>query len=292
MKKYFCVLLIILTFSGSAQNINQIKETDIPGITILPGKSFEGENLNNYTNGGADLYLEYGFTKLFVNDCVLGNDNARLEVYIMSNAPSAFGIYSVLNSRCIQWNLIGSFSCITMNKVVAVSGNLYIYARNNSGTLSGQALCEQLVKRVIDNNPQDIWYAPALVQSAMAAPYTNTLRYYKGPLGLKKGLPSWSNMLEDINFHMFTMNIITPDYTATLARIIFPDENSLSSFIRKSNLDIMSSPATPILASNGLYRSWYKISSTKILFMESNTPHPNIKDFVPEMPDSKWLVDE
>jgi len=292
MKKYLCISLIIFTFSGSAQNINQIKETDIPGITIFPVNSFEGENLKNYLSAGADLYLEYGFNKLFVNEYILDKDTVMLEVYIMVNAPSAFGIYSMSISQCIKWNLFGSFSCTTPYQVAAVSGSLFIYASNKTGTQFGQALCEQLVKLVIDNNSQEIWYAPAMTQSAKAAPFTNTLRYYKGPIGLMKGLPSWSDMFENLNFHMFTMNINTPDYTGILARIIFPDQSTLSSFIRKSSLDIPSTPTTPVHTSNGLYRSWYKINTTKILFMECNSPIANIKDFLPTVPDYKWLEEE
>jgi len=103
------------------------------------------------------------------------------------------------------------FSCTNPYRVEAVKGNLFISARNKTGTQSGQALCEKLVKLVIDNNPQDIWYAPTLSQSNIVAPFTNTLRYIKGPLGLMKVLPAWSNMFEGLNFHMFTMNIITTE---------------------------------------------------------------------------------
>jgi hypothetical protein len=144
------------------------------------------------------------------------------------------------------------------------------------------------VKLVIDNNPQDIWYAPALAQSEQAAPFTNTLRYYKGPIGLIKVLPTWSDLFDNLSFHMFTMNIATPEYTGILARIIFPDESTLSNFIMKSELDGMPDPAKPIKTSNGLYRSWYKINSTKIMFLETNAPLPGIKDFVPKMPDNNW----
>jgi len=292
MKIYFCISLIILSLIGSAQDINQIKETDIPGITILSGNSFAGKDLNDYLGSDADLYSEYGLKKIFVNEYTLDKDKAILKVYIMGNAPSAFGIYSMSISRCIQWNLYGSFSCTAPYQVAAVSGTLFINATNKKGTQSAQALCEQLVKLVINNNPQEIWYAPALIQSAKAAPFTNTLRYYRGHLGLMKGLPSWSDIFENLDFHMFTMNINTPDYSGILARIIFPDERTLSSFISKSNLGVISDPAKPVQMSNALYRSWYKISSTKILFMESNSPLTNIMDFVPEVPDYKWLEEE
>ena len=292
MKKYLCISLLILSLSGSGQIINQIKESDIQGITNLPGDSFSGADSKRYLGSSFDLYIEYGIKKIFVNHYVLMNDTALLEVCIMVNAPSAFGIYSMSIPQCIQWNRYGSFSCTNPYQVKAVSGNLFISASNKTGTQSGQALCEQLVKLVIDYNPQDIWYAPALAQSEIADPFTNTLRYIKGPLGLMKVLPAWSNMFEDLNFHMFTMNIITPEYTGILARIIFPDENTLSSFMTKSELDVMSDPDKPIQTSNGSYRSWYKINSNKILFMETNSSAITIRYFLPVVPDDKWLEEK
>jgi len=289
MKKYFCILLMILSLGGSAQNINLISETDLPGIIILPGNSFTGQDLNSYNSSGANLYFEYGFKKLFTNEYLLDKDRVSLDVYIMDNAPSAFGIYSIMSSRCTQRDLFGSFSCITQYKVAAVSGILFIYASNKAGTPSGQSLCENLVKMIIDKNPQEVWHPPALVQFAMAAPFTNSLCYYKGPVGLIKKLPAWSDMFENLAFHMYTINISTPDYSGILARIIFPDETTLSSFIMNSSLDVMSTTTAPVRTTTGLYRSWYKIKGTKILFLESNSPLANIKDFIPEMPDDNWL---
>jgi len=289
MKKHLYIPLLLWFLNGTAQNIQQIAETDIQGITFLPGYSFAGENLNDYLGGAADLYLEYGLQKLYVNEYGTANDTVTLQVFSMVNAPSAFGLYSLSVSECMIRNIFGSFSCVTPYTVAAVHGPLFIYARNRTGSQSGQDLCKQLVKLVIDKNPQDIWYAPLLTQSARAAPFTNTLHYYKGPIGLMKGLPVWSDLFDNINFHMYTMNITTPDYNVILGRIIFPDENSLDSFIRKASPIVMSGNATPIKTSNGLYRSWFKINTTKILFMETNSPDISIRDFLPEVPDNKWL---
>lgn len=284
--------MIICSLSGSAQNIQQISEMDIQGIRILSDTSFYAGKLKDYIGNGADLFLEYGLNKIFVTEYALGNEQATLEVYIMGNAPCAFGIYSMSISRCDQMNLFGSFSCISPYNIAAVNGSFFIRASNKTGTPSGQDLCEQLVKLFIDKNPQEIWYAPALTQSAKAAPFTNTLRYYKGTIGLKRDLPAWIDMFENLNFHMYTMNISTPDYIGILARIIFPDENTLSSFIMKSSPILMATSEKPIQTSTGLYRSWYKIDNTKILFMESTSQEIDVKDFLPEVPDYKWLVEE
>jgi hypothetical protein len=292
MKNFFYLLMFIFSLNGTAQNVQQISEADIKGITIISSNSYVGNNLNDYLGVNSDLFLEYGFVKAYVNEYLLDHDKVSLEVYIMGNAPSSFGIYSLSISHCTQLNLFGSFSCISPHHVAAVHGQFYIYASNKSGTQSGQAFCKQLVKLFIDKNPQEIWYAPALIQSAKAAPFTNTLRYYKGFLGLKKGLPSWSDILENINFHMYTINITTQEFSGILARITFPHESSLSTFLMKSNPIIMSADTRPSPTSNGLYRSYYKISSTKILFLECTSPNANIKDFLPEVPDYKWMAED
>jgi hypothetical protein len=292
MKKYFYMPMIICSLSGFAQNIQQISELDIQGIRILSENSFFTGKLKGYLGNGTDLFLEYGLNKLFVSEYALGNEQATLEVYIMGNAPSAFGIYSMSISRCDQMNLFGSFSCISPYNISAVHGSFFICANNKTGTQSGQDLCEQLVKLLIDKNPQEIWYAPALTQSAKSAPFTNSLRYYKGPIGLKRDIPAWADMFENLNFHMYTMNISTPDYIGILARIIFPDENTLNSFIMKSSPILMAASEKPIQTSTGLYRSWYKLDNTKILFLESNSQEIDVKDFLPKAPDYKWLVEE
>jgi len=109
MRKFFCISLIILSMSGFTQTINQIKETDIPGINILTTNTFTREDLKIYLGDGTDLYLEYGFNKLFINKYMLVQDTAILEVYMMVTAASAFGIYSMSIPHCIQWNRYGSF---------------------------------------------------------------------------------------------------------------------------------------------------------------------------------------
>lgn len=281
IKKILLFLVIPVAFTGSGQNIQLVNESDIPGLIITGNDIYEGLDLNDYLSGAADLYLEYGFRKLFVNGYALDKDKATLEVYLMGDPPSAFGIYSLSVARCKNWNLLGTFSCSSPYQVAAASGNLFIYASNPSGSKSSQTFCEQLVKFVIDKNPRETWYAPPITQGDKTAPFVNSLRYFQGPLAVRKGLPYWARLFEDITFDMYTINIALKEYTAILAEITFPDESTSSSFIMKSGMNVMSSNGKPVLTNNGLYRSWSKISDVKILFLESNSVIANIKDFMP-----------
>ena len=59
-------------------------------------KRFEGDSLYDYINGGADIYLEYGFIEVIAMDYAnIKNKFIQLEIYQMENNESAYGIYSL-----------------------------------------------------------------------------------------------------------------------------------------------------------------------------------------------------
>jgi hypothetical protein len=61
---------------------------------------FAGENLFTYIDGGAEIYLEYGFRRVVVQD--YKNDagsRLSLEIFEMDSPDSAYGIYTFKRSR-------------------------------------------------------------------------------------------------------------------------------------------------------------------------------------------------
>jgi hypothetical protein len=60
---------------------------------------YEGEGLFDYINGGAEIYYEYGFVRVIVQDYMTADEHTlTLEIYEMENPESAFGIYSFKRS--------------------------------------------------------------------------------------------------------------------------------------------------------------------------------------------------
>jgi len=56
---------------------------------------FKGEDLFAYIDGGADIYLEYGFIQVLVQDYrSSAGHEMSLEIFHMTSAESAFGIYT------------------------------------------------------------------------------------------------------------------------------------------------------------------------------------------------------
>ena len=62
---------------------------------------FPGDALFSHINGGAELYLDYGFDRLVVQDYLNGKLEARVEIYAMSDADGASGIFGE-NSKGIE----------------------------------------------------------------------------------------------------------------------------------------------------------------------------------------------
>jgi hypothetical protein len=65
----------------------------------LDFEEYKGEDLFFYINGGAEIYHEYGFERVIVQDYQNRNGrSASLEVYKMSSADSAYGMYTFKSS--------------------------------------------------------------------------------------------------------------------------------------------------------------------------------------------------
>jgi hypothetical protein len=65
----------------------------------LDFEEYKGEDLFYYINGGAEIYHEYGFERVIVQDYKSKNGrSASLEVYKMSTPQSAYGMYTFKSS--------------------------------------------------------------------------------------------------------------------------------------------------------------------------------------------------
>jgi hypothetical protein len=93
----------ILLFTGSTQSLSQ----DIHSYLPLPNelgiwhavdsvRVFTGEELFTFIDGGADIYLEYGFQQVITNEYENPQERSiKLEIYEMTDDAAAFGLFSL-----------------------------------------------------------------------------------------------------------------------------------------------------------------------------------------------------
>jgi hypothetical protein len=66
----------------------------LAGWTRTEGNTYAGQALYDYIDGGADLYMEYGFVTVNVGYYSRGEREILVEVYTMSNSLAATGVYT------------------------------------------------------------------------------------------------------------------------------------------------------------------------------------------------------
>jgi len=94
MKKLIAVLIFFLLIARSNAEIK------FPGDLFMPGwlksgnmLAFNKNDLYGYINGGAELFLEFGFIKLVVQHYQQAEQEISIEAYAMECPEAALGIY-------------------------------------------------------------------------------------------------------------------------------------------------------------------------------------------------------
>ncbi len=94
------IILLILSFylfanSLTAQPFDSDNFPEIEGFVKSETlRTYSADNLFDYINGAADLYLKYEFQKLYLMIYESGNKSLIIEIYNHTDPENAFGIYS------------------------------------------------------------------------------------------------------------------------------------------------------------------------------------------------------
>lgn len=246
-----------------------ITEVDIPGIEIEESKTFNGNALWGYINGGADIYLEYGFDKLLAQKVNYKGKLYVVDVYKMTGPESAFGIFSVSHMNCENKLSENEYSCVTPYQVQLVKGPFYISIVNENGSNAEQLICKKIAN-ILGNKINDKSYSlPALFDKDELIPYEGKVKLLNGRLGVENGFPMWASLFEGIEgFNVVIMPIEFNDSKINIAIIDFADDNFLMTFAQNLDRDsqIMENSSV-LIKENQLYLKTLK--DNKLIFMES-----------------------
>lgn len=100
IKRIFTILFVINIFITNSFSIELFKlfpaKGELPGWSISDSiKVFKGDDLFNYVDGGAEVFMEYGFNQLATSAYLDKNNNQmQVEIYEMSDPDAAYGAYS------------------------------------------------------------------------------------------------------------------------------------------------------------------------------------------------------
>jgi hypothetical protein len=185
------VLLLLFPVLLHAQTAPSLNPDECGGGTITRSERYRGRALAGYMNGGAELYHEYGFVALSVQDIALKDaGTVTVEVFRMSSAMAAFGILSIFRQGCTGPDTVDI--CAGPFQVQGIARDCYIRVQSGTNTPEAVAarlrLCRQLMRRV--------GCAEVVLSPAFHDPRTAILM--NGPLGVQNGMPDLAEILDGV----------------------------------------------------------------------------------------------
>ncbi|MGD2246678.1 MAG: hypothetical protein PVI11_09040, partial [Candidatus Aminicenantes bacterium] len=148
-------------------------------------QEYRGEGLYEYINGGAEIYHEYGFMQVFVQDFRSQNGKAvSLEIFEMEDAESAYGIYTFKTNPEDKRLFLGSDAQLSDYYLNFWKGNLLITITGfdeDQETLKALQELAKAVETKIKVQGKRPHLASELPERGLK---TTSIKFFQGNLGL------------------------------------------------------------------------------------------------------------
>jgi hypothetical protein len=102
-----------------------------PGwVKAGPLRTFTGQDLFNQIDGGAELFLEFGFARLCVQAYSRGKSDLTLNAYEMESAASALGVYLMKMGRETPFPEVAARNSSEEAQMTMVKGRFFVQVDN------------------------------------------------------------------------------------------------------------------------------------------------------------------
>jgi len=209
--------------------IKGIEKDELEDCQIVRNEVFKGTSLWGLINGGADVYLEYGFSALLLQEIKRGNTNFRIEIYKMKNPLAAYGIYQMSCFKCKEKNNIFRLNCLNPYQFQTVVGDSYISIINDTGNIEDQQFSSLIAKNIVSKHEDSKPVFPGIFDNDVFGPYMENLKVFKGPLGLQNGYSQFSEKFEDYSDYKYYLLPFAENLV--LSNIIFKNKEATDLFL-------------------------------------------------------------
>jgi len=267
MYRVILCLLIVLShcgviFSQLPDDFPSISAKELPGASVTSERSFTGTALYGYINGGADLYLEYGFKAAKVTELSYRGGNYRITIYKMNDQEGAFGIFSVTRFKCISTSSLPGFTCQTRFHLQIARGTYYVSIINSGGSDEEMAASVGIVKLIAERIEEDEIDLSSLIPGIRNDEFRSRGFLAKGRLGIVNGSPDLEDYFRGINGYTA---VIIPHDNKLLISVRFNNPDSYNQFAALHNWDNEEITETGFVSKSG--ESVRKISDNRILIV-------------------------
>lgn len=227
------VFLPLASYSQLPEDFPAITAADLPGAVISSPRVFPGSSLFGYMNGGAELYLEYGFSVASITEITFMGGKYKTEIFKMKGPEEAFGIFSVSKFRCLDMPPHSTFTCRTRYQLQICKGPYYISIINSSGTAADSTASALigglLADRIADGELNLQEYLPGIPDDSIKT----GCFLAKGRLGIVNGDPDLEESFKGIQ--NFTAVVLKGDEKHTIS-VKFSDPGSISQFLELNGI--------------------------------------------------------
>lgn len=274
MKRLNVWLLSLILFgifqpAMAQEEIPLIEKNDIPALRTFGRATFNDSSLWGHINGGADLYLEYGFTQLKTQNLMFQGNLVNIEAYQMKDSAAAYGIFSASHLNCQTRFSHFPFYCGNKQQVQFVKGRLYYNISSSQLGPEATAACAKVANILVTRVKGTDFQRSSLLTGGMFESRAHTLKLIRGNLGFQNAFPDWQEKFE--SFTGYEVQLIPfdfPDGSFTAALLRFSTEADLDKFIQNQQLK---AERKKIFAyTEGKYaRRMIRINETTAYFQES-----------------------
>lgn len=235
--RIFATLTLTITFTlfAAAQpSFPTIGIDDLPGAEFTGTRSFTQTSLYGYIDGGAELYLEYGFDTLVVTEVKTREKEIKVEVYRMTDAEAAFGIFSVSRFRCNGGAKLTDYYCRSAYQLQLCKGPYYVSIINSDGTKEEQAVSDDIARALLSAIDAPSFDPNQFSSEEVSVETMKSAVLVRGSLGVFNGVPSLTEIMGGAAGYTA---LITKEAENTLISLRFDTEGGANSFIQSQEID-------------------------------------------------------
>lgn len=242
-------LMAVMAACGAPASSQAVRpEAPIPGPAFAagwtasgPSRTFTGQDLFNQIDGGAELFLEFGFARLRLQAYAKDKAELTLNAYEMDGAAAALGVYLMKMGRETPFPEIGARNSSEEAQMTMVKGRYFVQVDNlgdePAPRAEAAALANAFLAGVADETvrtPLELLPAGGLV--------AGTERLIRGPYGLQPYFTFGEGDILSLGGRVFgALGLYRTPAGAGHTRLIvpYPDEAAAAAALAhlKANLD-------------------------------------------------------
>jgi hypothetical protein len=231
-KLFFLFLISTNCYSQVTENFPAIDKNDLPDGKFQPARIFAGTSLFGYIDGGAELYLEYGFSSAWVMEIGFMGGKYKTEIYKMNGPEEAFGIFSVSKYRCKSMPPIASYTCQNRYQLQICAGPFYVSIINDSGSKTDSITSLRIGKAIVSKIKEPSADLTAYLPGVPQVTITSNAILAKGKLGVVNGAPDWEDYFKEATGYSV---IVLSGKDKTILSVKFQTQEDLSKFVSLHN---------------------------------------------------------